>query len=91
MNNKILDSTENILSIISINNDNIIKQTDRLKIILLNLKIEDARIKENTGIVPITNELEKIINELHNKTNKIIQEHRKILNDNFKTIENEFK
>lgn len=45
-------------------NDYILKESGRLKIILLNLKIEQAKLKESNGIKPITDELENIISNI---------------------------
>lgn len=85
---EVLESTKNILKIISETNDTVIKTTEDLRIVLLNLKIENAHIKENTGIVPISNELEKIIKQLHSNVENVVKNYRKELQDNFKIIEN---
>lgn len=72
-------------------NDLVIKQTDHLRIALINLKIEDARLSENTGIVPIANQVEKVINELHDNVTKLVNENRTELRKAFGNIENHIK
>lgn len=69
-------------------NDMVIKETDNLRMALLNLKIEDSRIKENTGIVPISNQIERVINTLHDNVIKLVTEGRKELKEALNNIEN---
>jgi hypothetical protein len=68
-------------------NDLVIKETESLRIALLNLKIEDARIRENTGIVPISNQIERVINNLHDNVIKLVTEGRKELREAFGNVE----
>jgi hypothetical protein len=68
-------------------NNMVIKETESLRIALLNLKIEDARIKENTGIVPISDQIERVINNLHDNVTKLVTEGRKELREAFGNIE----
>lgn len=86
--NKSLETMERLLKEISRVNDETIKGTENLRLALLNLKIEDARIKENTGITPISNKIEDVINILHNNTKDLVTEGRKDLREAFKDIEN---
>ena len=50
-----IKETKDLLELIRTTNDAVVKETDNLRVILINLKIQDAHIKENTGIVPIAN------------------------------------
>lgn len=50
-----------------INISNIMKELHRLEIILLNLKIESARLKENNGIKIVADSMEKIIKNIKNE------------------------
>lgn len=66
--------------------DKIIKALDKLKIILLNLKIEDARIKQNTGIDPIVIELNKSIQLIEKSVKDLVAENRELLRDSLEQI-----
>jgi hypothetical protein len=54
--------------------DSVEKASQRMKIVLFNLQIEDARIKENTGIVPICEELQRILGELTNGSHILLKD-----------------
>lgn len=82
-----LKTVKEIHKSISASNDMIIKETENLRIALLNLKIEDARIKEATGIVPISDQIERTINTLHDTINKLVKEDRKDLRNALNSIE----
>lgn len=71
---------------ISTTNDNNVKQTDNLKTVLVNLQIEDAHIEENTGIVPIANEIEKVIQNIHDNTDDLRKTGRKELREAWQLI-----
>lgn len=84
---------ENIVSIldnIEKTDNAIIKIAENLKIVLLNLKIEDARLKENTSISVIVDALNKSITTIENNVKKLsssnqgdlIAESIKVLKDN---------
>lgn len=84
---------ENIVSIldnIEKTDNSIIKIAENLKIVLLNLKIEDARLKENTSISVIVDELNKSIATIENNVKNLsssnqcdlIAESIKVLKDN---------
>jgi hypothetical protein len=60
--------------------EEIIKIANNLKIVLLNLQIENARIKEHTGIEPIIIELERNINKIKEDVKGVISENREELN-----------
>jgi hypothetical protein len=68
-------------------NDLVIKETENLRMALLNLKIEDARISESTGIVPISDQIERVINNLHDNVDKLVKQGRKDLRESFSNIE----
>lgn len=54
----------------------VLKTTDDLRMVLLNLQIENARIKENTGIEPIIERLERSIKQINKHMNDLISENR---------------
>jgi len=83
---KSLDTMENWLKRISETNDSNVDQTDNLNIVLVNLKLEDARIKDNTGIVPIAQEIEKVIHNIHDNTDELRKTGRTELRAAFKDI-----
>lgn len=68
--------------------DEIIKSVKRLEIVLLNLKIENARIKTNTGIEPIADELNKSIKYIDEKISSLIKNNREELNQALDVIKN---
>lgn len=70
---KAIETVEQWLNEISLTNDNNIKQTDNLNMVLINLQIEDARIEQNTGIVPIVEEIERVIHSIHDKTDVLVK------------------
>jgi hypothetical protein len=59
----------------------ILKETKALNLILLNLQIENARIKENTGITPIANNLREIIQKIEKEILISIKEKEIIIKD----------
>lgn len=65
---------ENIVSIldnIEKTDNSIIKIAENLKIVLLNLKIEDARLKENTSISVIVDALNKSITTIEDNMKRL--------------------
>lgn len=84
--NESLQTVERLLKEISRVNDAAIKQTENLKMALLNLQIEDARIKENTGIVPIAEQIERVIKAIHDNTDNLVKQGRKELRQAFEEI-----
>lgn len=83
---KSIETIEKWLNEISKTNDANINQTDELNIVLINLKIEDAHIKENTGIIPIADRIESIIKNVHDNTDMLVKVGRTELREAFKTI-----
>jgi len=77
--NKSFESLQDNLKLVRQTNDLIIKETNSLRIILLNLKIENARIKGNTGITPISEALERTIESLNTIVKDIVNNHRATL------------
>lgn len=73
------EELKRILEIVSEVNDYVISETANLNIVLLNLKIEDAHLKERTGIMPIANQLDKIIKSLHSRVSEMVHIHRPVL------------
>jgi ribosome-associated translation inhibitor RaiA len=84
--NDSIETIERILNEISRVNNEAIKQTDNLRMVLVNLQIEDAHIEGNTGIVPIAQEIEKVINAIHNNTDKLVKDGRKELRSAFNDV-----
>lgn len=77
---------------ISVTNDFILKEMEeQLNLALLNLQIEDARIEENTGIVPISDHIRRVIDTIHNRVEKLKSdgraENNKVIQDIKKYIE----
>lgn len=78
MNEK--EALQTIISVITEikqTDDDIISVADNLKIILLNLKIENARIHENTGILPITDALNESVEKINSSVKKLVTNNRK--------------
>lgn len=62
---------------ISATNDFILKEMeDQLNMALVNLQIEDTRIKENTGIVPISEHIQRVIATIQDRVGKLKAEGR---------------
>lgn len=66
--------------------DDNIKTLKQFKLALLNLKIQNAHIKENTGIVPIADELNRSIVTMENNVNVLIENNRNKLTESIKTL-----
>lgn len=63
---------------ISATNDFILKEMeDQLNMALVNLQIEDSRIEENTGIVPISEHIQRVISTIQERVGKLKAEGRK--------------
>jgi len=77
--NKSFESLQDNLKLVRQTNDLIIRETNSLRIILLNLKIENARIKGNTGITPISEALERTIESLNTMVKDVVNNHRETL------------
>lgn len=74
---------------VKVADDEIIKTVKRLKIVLLNLKIQDAHIKENTGIIPIADELNKNIIHIEECLEDLINNNRTRLTEALKVLKSE--
>ncbi|MRY42826.1 MULTISPECIES: hypothetical protein [Bacteria] len=62
---------------ISATNDFILKEMDKeLNVALINLQIEDSRIEECTGIVPISEHIKRVINKIRDRVEKLKLEGR---------------
>ena len=75
-----VDNIVKVIDNVKQTDDNIIKITKNLDIILLNLKIENARIKNNTGIEPIANNLKENIDEIRREVAELIKANRELAN-----------
>jgi hypothetical protein len=67
-------------------NDNIMSKTKDLRMALLYLKIESARLGKNNGINVIADNLEKAIDSIHEELEIMIKEDRPKLQDNWDKI-----
>lgn len=76
----------NIINKIERTDNDIISITDKLNIVLLNLKIENARIKEHTGIQPVADELDRNIKRIHDTLNNLIRNNRDQVIEAVKTL-----
>jgi CHASE3 domain sensor protein len=65
-----------IVSKIEQTDSNVLKTTNNLRMVLLNLQIENARIKGNTAIQPIIDSLERSIKQINKHMNDLISENR---------------
>lgn len=78
-----LEIMEEWLGEVSQNNDHEIKQTNKLKTILFNLRIVAADRRE---IMPIADALSEIIKEMHDSTDILVTRGRKELREAFGEI-----
>lgn len=76
----------NIVCKIEETDSNIIDITNKLKIVLLNLKIENSRIREHTGIQPIADELDKNIKRINESLNSLVRDNRDQLTEALNTL-----
>jgi len=83
---KSIETIERLLKEISRVNDEAIRQTYNLEMVLVNLQIEDAHIEQNTGIVPIAQEIERVIKTIHDNTDQLVKEGRKELRVAFEEV-----
>jgi hypothetical protein len=79
--NEAIISISDIVEKIRDSNNNVIKSTSDLEIVLLNLRIVNAHIKENTGIEPIIDFLEKTIHSINGNIKTLVSENRSQLNN----------
>jgi hypothetical protein len=69
--------------------DEILDITNNLNIILINLQIENAHIKQNTGIEPIAKDLERNINKIKSSVTQLVKDNRNRLNEALEVLKNE--
>lgn len=81
-----IKTMKKVLNLVREGNDMTISATSRLETLLLNLKIEKAKINGNNGISPIADALEKIILELHSGMTTLIKGHRQELLDSVDNV-----
>jgi hypothetical protein len=72
LNRRIAPILEDLISM----DDYIIDINKKLEVVLINLKIESAHIKETNGIMPIANELERLINGIDTRVSSYIAANR---------------
>lgn len=83
--NQQLETMNHWLQEISKHNNKTIKVTDNLRMVLLNLKILNA--KDNIlGINVVVDEIERNIKELHDSTQNMVTEGRKELRESYNEI-----
>lgn len=76
---------------ISLSNDGIIKTTEDLRIILLNLKIVSAYIDKTVGIQPVIDQLEKIVSRGHDDIKELVDTGRVELRESWQEIKKELE
>lgn len=81
-----LEELKQVYKDIKLTDDQIIKTAEKLKIVLLNLKIEDARIKQNTSISPIADELNRSIEKIEDSVKQLIINDREKLKNIIETF-----
>ena len=86
-NKQALDNIKNIFAQVTKTDDVIIKSAESLKIVLLNLKIEQVRIKQDTGISPIVDKLSVEINNIEQTIKYLINNNRQLLNESIEKLE----
>lgn len=82
MNTKENEAIKNVIEVvgeIKKTDDEIIKVSNNLKIILLNLKIENSRIKQNTGIDPIVSALSNNVRIIEDSVKNLVSSNREKL------------
>ena len=89
MNQDLENLKETIHKIKSVD-DYILSQTDNLHIVLLNLKIESARLSTKT-LDPIIDELDKAMVNINTKVKELIENNRSTLVTSIKNIETSLK
>lgn len=67
-------------------NDSILAETKKLRIILLNLKIEQAKLTQLNGIKPIADELERLIIGIENEVAKVVNADTTHLTKSFENL-----
>jgi len=82
-----LQNIKSIFDKVESTDNKIIKETNDLNIILLNLKIEQAKLHTGNGIKPIAERLENEIKEIREHISKLIEENRELLNESIKSLE----
>lgn len=79
-----LETIDKWLKAVAEANDLTVKETGGdLDVVLLNLQIEDAHIPQDTGIVPITYQIERVVGRLHNRIDILRKTGRKELHEAF--------
>lgn len=82
-----IEELKDILNKVMQVDDFILTTSSRLNIVLINLKIKEAHIKQNTGIDPICNEIRKIIFEIESKIDNLVKENRGKLKGIFEVLD----
>lgn len=84
-----LNNIEQIFDNVIKTDDKIIKSAESLKIVLLNLKIENARIKEHTGIDPIADRLGVAIANIEDSVKDLVEKNRALLKESIEVLKGE--
>lgn len=66
--------------------DAVMKQCNMLRIVLLNLEIEGARIGHNNAIKPIAERLEKSLMEIEESIRLLVENNRSIYKDSINVL-----
>ena len=66
--------------------DKVLKQVKNLEMILLNLKIESARLRDGKTIIPIADRLEQVTRDIERAVKELIENDRNKANEAIKTL-----
>lgn len=66
--------------------DKILKQVNNLEMILLNLKIESARLRDGKTIIPIADRLEQVTRDIERAVKELIDNDRNKANEAIKKL-----
>ena len=84
-----INNIEQIFKNVVDTDDRITRSTKSLKIVLLNLQIEDAKLKEATAIKPIATRLEQSIDTIESEIRELIETNRKLLHESIAILKGE--
>ena len=84
-----INNIEQIFKNVVDTDDRITRSTKSLKIVLLNLQIEDAKLKEATAIKPIATRLEQSIDTIESEIRELIETNRKLLHESITILKGE--
>jgi hypothetical protein len=87
-NNEAVNIIVDVINKVKETDDYILKATDDLKLVLLNLKIQTAHIKGSEALEPIARYLEGTIEDINNQVKELVNANRKDLVEALAFIKN---